>query len=61
MFEIDKTFLEVLNKNNKTNPTREYETQWKYIITNIKDEKNPELRRKILNKTFTPHEMATAK
>ena len=40
--------------------SREYKNQWETILSNIKDENNLELKRKILSGSFEPAKVAVA-
>lgn len=52
--------MKLLNKNDKYEISREYKQQFETLLNNIKDENNHELKRKIINGTFTPNRIAIA-
>lgn len=57
---IEGEMCKVLNKGDKNEVMREYKLQWDNLISNIRDESNFELKRKILCRTMDAHKIAIA-
>ena len=57
---VDAAMVRALNKGDRMEVSREYKSQWETILSNIKDENNLELKRKVLSGAFEPAKVAVA-
>jgi hypothetical protein len=57
---VDAGMVRALNKGDRIDVHREYKSQWETLLTNIKDDNNFELKRKILSGIFPPGKIALA-
>ena len=57
---IDAALVRTLNRGDRMDVSREYKNQWETLLTNIKDEQNLELKRKILSGQFEAGKIALA-